>query len=241
MSLAIGIISKEGFVLAADSRMSSPFFSNDSADKIIGLSDHVAAVIAGDGALALHVFDIIKKDSLLKLDEGIQSVADQIHLLFSKSFDKYYPTVKNEKRERLEILLAGYSAGENKVPHLYVLDSTDNFVPRQSPSGQNSIGTSHISEYILNRIYDKGKMASDQAVKLSVFCIQETMNQTRNVGGKIKVGTFSEKVKFSLMPKATVSKVFDTCKKLQDRHRNKFYPEELGDSESSENEIPNNK
>ena len=231
MSLTVGIIAKDGLVLASDSRMGNTVSIIDNVEKIIVLNDNIALGVAGDGTLASHIFDILKRDNKLSLNEGIHSVADQLRKELSEIFDKYYPTIPIEKRDELHILLAGYSTDTPPVPHLYELMSNDNFIPRQSPSGHNSIGSPHISEYILNRIYEKGKINSEQAAKLSIFCIKETSTQIKSVGGPIKVGIFSEKMKFALLPKEKVFSLINQCKKMQDFQKNRFYPEETEGSD----------
>lgn len=231
MTLTVGIIAKDGLVLASDSRMSNSISINDTVEKIIVLSDNISVGIAGDGTLASHIFDVIKRDNKLHLKEGIHSVAEQLRSELSETFNKYYPNIPFKERDELQILLAGYSIDDPPIPHLYILMSEDNFIPRQSPAGHNSIGVSHISQYILNRIYEKGKISSEQAAKLSVFCIRETSTQMKSVGGIIKVGMFSEKNKFALLPKPTVSNLFNQCKKMQDFQKYRFYPEDTEGSD----------
>jgi 20S proteasome alpha/beta subunit len=237
MTLTVGIIAKDGFVLASDSRQSNNMSINDTVEKIIVLSDNISVGIAGDGNLASHIFDIIKRDNKLELNKGIHSVAEQLQEELSKTFDKYYPNSNCKDRDELHILLAGYSLEDPPIPHLYILMSEDNFIPRQSPAGHNSIGFSHISQYILNRIYEKGKITSKQAAKLSVFCIRETMMQTKSVGGQIKVGIFSEKNKFSLLSKPTVNNLYTQCKQMQDFQKYRFYPEDTEGSDLFEDDI----
>lgn len=227
MSLAVGIIAKDGIVLASDSRASSQAGFNDTVPKIFQLADNYAAGVSGDGALAAHIFDLIKHKKGIDYSKGIHEVAEQLRDFLSNLFDKYYPNDSPEKREPLEILLAGYSIDTPSTPHLYLLQSSDNFIPRQSSAGHNSIGAAYISDYILNRVYEKGIITAKQAAKLSVFCIKESSEQFKSIGGRVKVGTlFGDKKKFEIMKDNEIGKLYKQCTGMQDAHKNKFYPEE---------------
>lgn len=224
MTLTIGIIARDGVVMASDSRLSSTLYSNDTVEKIIELDEHTAVGIAGDGTLATHLFDLIKQK--LDLSLGIENVAEQICTELSERFDKYYPKVAPEKRDILDLLLIGYTKEAQPKAHIYSLSSVDNFIPRQSPSGHNSIGIPHIANYLLNRIHVKDVINSQEAAKLSVLCIRETGHQYNSVGGKIKVVTFSDTKKFQIIPNTQMTSLINECKDMQDKHKNRFYPEE---------------
>jgi 20S proteasome alpha/beta subunit len=227
MTLVIGIIAKDGFVIASDSRASSMMSSSDSADKFFPLNDDVVVGIAGDGNIATHVFDRIKEEDKIDFKSSISVISERISEEFSAYFNKYFPDIAYQDRARLQILLAGYSKDTPRKPHLYTLDSDDNFVPRQSTPGHFSLGTFYVSEYLLNRIYVKDKMSSAQAAKLSIFCLRETSLQNQKVGGAFKVGTFSTTQPFTLMSNAEIKTLFNQCKNKQDTNKNWFYPEEM--------------
>ena len=228
MTLAVSIIAKDGIILASDSRMGSTLYSNDTVDKIIQLSDHIAVGIAGDGTLASHIFDLVKKEKKLDLDKGILYVAEQLGQELANFFDRYYSNISFRDRDPLDILLVGYTLFPESKPQIYNLSSSDNFIPRQSPAGHNSIGIPHIANYHLNRIYEKDRINSEQAAKLSVFCIKETGSQYRSVGGDVKVAIFSDKKKFALISKSEMSNLETQCDLLQKSQKYRFYPEEEG-------------
>lgn len=230
MTLTIGIIAKDGVVLASDSRLSSDLFSNDTVDKIIKIGDNIAVGIAGDGTLGTHIFDLIKKEDKLKINEGIQSVAEDLSKKLSTFFDNYYPNKLPKDRTHLDILLVGYSLPPVSEAHIYNLCSIDNFIPRQSPTGHNAIGLPHIANYLLNGIYED-KITSDEAAKLSVYCIKETSSQYLNVGGEVKIATFSSTKSFAMIPKGELTKLESHCGDLKKFQKHRFYPE-AGENES---------
>lgn len=226
MTLTVGILAKDGIVIACDSRMISSASSNDAAEKIFQLGEKVVAGIAGDGLLASHLFDLIKKENKIDFSEDIVYIAEALCERLAIAFDKYYPQLKPQERNQLQIILAGYTKDAPPLPSLYYLDSDDNFVPRQCMEGHQSIGNINVSQYILNRFYAKGNLLTEKAKLMSVFCIRQTMAETPKVGGKIKVAYFSDKKEFSIVNNNDVVKMIDRCRNMQNRLRNNFYPEE---------------
>lgn len=59
MTLVIGLKSKNGIVLASDSRASSEITSNNTVQKVFKLGNRSAVGIAGDGGLATYFLDQI--------------------------------------------------------------------------------------------------------------------------------------------------------------------------------------
>lgn len=227
MTLTIGIIAKDGVVLASDSRMSSTLTSNDTVEKIFELNENNAVGIAGDGTLASHIFDLIKKEHKLNFTTGIHNLSEQLRKVLVDFFNTYYPQVIPRDREGLEVLLVGYSNNQPlSEPHIYNLSSRDNFIPRQSPAGHNCIGIPYLADYLLNRLYEKGQITTSQAAKLAVFCIRETTSQDHRVGGDIKVATFSNTKKYGMLSKQEISELDSQCEEVRLLHKNKFYPEE---------------
>lgn len=222
MTLVVGIIAKDGVVLASDSRVSSGFTSNDTVDKIISLNEHTAVGIAGDGNLGIHLFNLLKPE--LRLDEGIFKLVEQIREFLKKKFDEYFAG-EPEKRSQLYLMVVGYEK-DNTTPQVYELLSEDNFIPRPSSVGFNCIGIPVIAEYILNRFYEK-EITSEQAQVLSTFCIEETVSQSHAVGGDIKVATFSATKQFSIISSKDMAEIRKRCNNFHQGNKSKFYPEQL--------------
>jgi len=88
MTLTICIKAKDGVVLASDSRASSFLTSNDTVKKLFKLDEHIAIGMAGDGSLAMHLFDTIS--SQLNYRNGITNLAEQLRSLGKKQFDEFF-------------------------------------------------------------------------------------------------------------------------------------------------------
>jgi 20S proteasome subunit alpha 5 len=222
MTLVVGIIAKDGVVLASDSRVSSTLTSNDTVEKIISLDEHIAVGIAGDGNLGIHLLKLIKDE--LNFKAGIVKLVEQIRKQLKDKFEDYYSNEPDpSKREVLVFLIVGYEK-DNDHPEVYELRSSDNFIPRPSSTGFNCIGIPVIAEYILNRFYEK-EITTKQAEILSTFCIQETGSQSHEVGGDIKVATFSASKKFSLLTATDIKNITTKCTTFHKGNKSKFYPE----------------
>ncbi|MFH2142964.1 MAG: hypothetical protein ABIJ97_11110, partial [Bacteroidota bacterium] len=188
MTLTIGIIAKDGVVLASDSRATSRFTCNDTVKKLFKLDEHNAVGIAGDGSLAMYFFDAISQNLNFRL--GITELAEQLRKLGKAKFDEYFSHQSPDSRPTLIILLAGYTPTPENKPKIYELNSTDNFVPRESPTGFNCIGVPIIADYLLNRLYEP-EITIKQATAMATFCIKETGSQDNTVGGPTQIATFS--------------------------------------------------
>lgn len=219
MTLTICIKAKDGVVLASDSRASSFLTSNDTVKKLFHLDDHTAIGIAGDGSLAMHLFDTISGDLNYRL--GITNLAEQLRALGKKQFDEFFSHLEPEKRPGLSILLAGYNG---KDPEIYRLDSSDNFVPRKNPTGFDCIGIPVIADYLLNRMYE-ADVSSEHAKEMAAFCIQETSSQDRRVGGPIQMATFSDTKAYADLTKSEIETIAAKCERFQLLHKANFYPE----------------
>src|ERR1035437_8941517 len=103
MTLTIGIIAKDGIVLASDSRASTRYTANDTVKKLFKLDNHSAVGIAGDGGLAMFFFDSIHNSLDLLL--GITELADQIRGIEKIKFDEYFSFQTPDKRPTLILLL----------------------------------------------------------------------------------------------------------------------------------------
>ncbi|HEV8515980.1 MAG TPA: hypothetical protein VGQ59_22020 [Cyclobacteriaceae bacterium] len=222
MTLVVGLIAKDGVVLASDSRMSSTITSNDTVEKIVNLDEHIAVGIAGDGTLGIHLLKLIKND--LDFKAGIVKLVEQIRKLLKDKFDEYYSNEPDPtKRESLTFLIVGYEK-DNDRPEVYELKSRDNFIPRPSSTGFNCIGIPYISEYLLNRFYEK-EITVKQAEILAAFCVEETESQSHEVGGDIKVASFSKTKSFSLKTPSDISLIKEKCLTFHKGNKSKFYPE----------------
>ncbi len=223
MTLIIALKSKDGVVVASDSKASAEITSNDTVKKVFSLDDHNAVGIAGDGGLATFFLDQIKE----KLDyrTGVSDLADQIRIKGKEKFNDFFEHLTPDKRPSLALILVGYTKDPEPKPEIYKLDSTDNFVPRKAVTGFECIGVPYIAEYLLNRIYDP-EINIKPAEELGVLCIQETSSQDHRVGGPTRVYTFSSSENFTEISQEEVEKLKSRTASFQLAQKNKFYPED---------------
>lgn len=222
MTLVIGIIAKDGIVLASDSRMTGSITMNDTVRKVLKLDDHNALGVAGDGTLGIHFMETITDD--LTFEKGIVNLVEQIRLKGKEKFDDYFEHQEPKDRPGLTFLIAGYTkSGE---PRLYELSSNDNFVPRPSSTGFDCTGVPYFAEYLLNRFYEK-EINVKQAEVLAAFCIMETSSQARGVGGDIKIASFSPTKVYTELTLAQIGEIKLRCNNLHVGNKSKFYPEDL--------------
>lgn len=221
MTLTICIITKDGIVLASDSKASGFLTSNDTVKKIFKLDEHNAVGIAGDGPLAMHFFDIISPS--LNFRVGISNLAEQLRSVGKARFDEWFSHQEPDKRPSLTILLAGYTP--QTKPEVYSLSSNDNFVPRKSTTGFECIGIPVIANYLLNRLYEP-EINSIHAAELATFCIKETGSQDNRVGGPTQVAIFSNTKEYVELSRSEIDKIEKKCDQVRLLQKSYFYPEE---------------
>lgn len=221
MTLVVGMIAKDGIILASDSRMTSSITSNDRVKKIFSLNGTNALGVAGDGTLGIHFLEVIS--GKLKYGHGIVSLVEQLRDLGKKKFEEYFSHLAPKDRPSLTFMIGGYT--EKNEPRLYELNSTDNFVPRPSSTGFNCIGVPYFADYLLNRFY-QSEISMKQAQILAAFCIKETESQSHGVGGDIKIASISNTKSYSEIPPHEIASIIEQCDKLHILNKGKFYPEE---------------
>ncbi len=221
MTLVVGIIAKDGIVLASDSRMSAEITSNDNVKKIIELNENNALGISGDGTLGIHLLKVIKEE--LGYEEGIVQLVEQIRRLGKIKYEDYFSHLAPDKRPPLTLMIAGYS--KEGEPLIYELKSNDNFVPRPSSTGFNCIGIPYFADYLLNRFY-QSEISMRQAKVLAAFCILETESQAHTVGGDIKIASFSPTKNYTELSPNEMLEIKERCRNLHILNKSKFYPEE---------------
>lgn len=221
MTLTICIIAKDGMVLASDSRASSFLTSNDTVKKIFKLDDHHAVGIAGDGPLAMHLFELISPE--LNFRNGVENLAEQMRQLSKSKFDDFFSHQTPKDRPGLSIILAG--CAKNGEQSIYTMGSNDNFVPRKSPTGFECIGIPIIANYLLNRLYERD-ITVDHAAELATFCIKETSSQDNRVGGPIQIASFSIDKSYKEFSTEEIRAFEKKCDDLQLGQKGKFYPED---------------
>ncbi|HEV7449085.1 MAG TPA: hypothetical protein VGP13_00910 [Candidatus Paceibacterota bacterium] len=221
MTLVIGLKTKDGVVIASDSRASSTITSNDTVQKVFKLGEHSAVGIAGDGGLAMYFLDQIKPK--LNHGTGIEDLAEQVRVKGKETFNDFFEHLTPKQRPSLSLLLIGYTL--NDKPEMYILSSDDNFVPRKGVTGFECIGVPYIAEYLLNRLYES-EIKTDAGAEMSVLCIHETSSQDRGVGGPTRVATFSSTKAFQEMSGPDIEKLKQKAEQFRISQKTKFYPED---------------
>jgi 20S proteasome alpha/beta subunit len=224
MTLVVGIIAKNGIVLASDSRATSQITSNDTVQKIVKLDNHNAVGISGDGTLGVHLLELISPD--LTYEGGIVKLVEKIRELSKKQYDEYFTSQVPKERPALTFMIAGYT--DKSDPRIYQLNSKDSFVPRPTSTGFNCIGVPYFADYLLNRFY-QSEINMKQAQVLAAFCIMETESQSHDVGGEINVSSFSETEIFSELPPKEIKEILDKCGNFHILNKNIFYPEDISE------------
>lgn len=225
MTLVIALKSKDGLLMASDSKASSEITSNDTVQKVFKLNNHTAVGIAGDGGLAVYFLDQIKGG--LDYTKGISDLAEQLRIKGKQKFNDFFEHLKPNERPGLSLLLAGYTTDSKS--EIYKLNSKDNFVPRKAVTGFECIGVPYISDYLLN-IYYESEIRNQEAKELCVLCIQETGDQDLSVGGPTHIYTFSATEPFSEISTSDVGILKEKIKTFQVTQKNRFYPEDVNPS-----------
>ena len=210
MTLVIGLKTKDGVVIASDSRASSEITSNDNVQKIFKLGDHSAIGISGDGRLAMYFLDQIKPN--LNHGTGISDLAEQVRKIGKEKFNDFFEHLTPDKRPQLSLLLIGYTL-DHKA-EMYTLCSTDNFVPRKGVTGFECMGIPYFAEYLLNRLYEPD-IKTEYGAEMCVLCLQETSSQHRGVGGEPHVATFSETKSFQEISSSEIEKMKKRAEQFQ--------------------------
>lgn len=223
MTLVIGLKTRDGIIITADSRASATIYNNDTVQKIFQLSENCIIGIAGDGGLAIHFLDQIKNK--LVYEEGATDLAEQIHKIGKSMFNDYYEHIEPEKRPLLQLILLGRTK-ESEL-EIYTFKNNDNFIPRKCMTGFACIGVPFIADYLLNRLYEKD-IRIIGGKDLSIWCMKETSSQDKSVGGPIHVAIFSNNKPFA---KITGTEINLIEKKIENIHlgqKSLFYPEDPG-------------
>ncbi len=184
----IGIVCKDGIVLAADKRATAGTMIVDKrADKVHILSERFAATIAGSVSEAQLLIKLIRAELRLKEMRTLKSptVKEAANLLGGMLYASLrrmsmFPAVTH-------FLLAGK---DNTGMHLYDLfpDGSVTHVPDYISSGSGSV----FAYGVLETHYKEGMTTAD-GVKLAVKCINTALNRDSASGNGVDVVVISDK------------------------------------------------
>ncbi len=236
MTLAIGIIAKDGIAIASDSRVTSgdprgPTNVNDTVKKIFDLGDFCGLAIAGDGGLGSSVIDVIYYELHKRPDHKTLSVDEMLAMCRDcaiKKYQEWFGQISFEERPTLHIVLTGYrkdiaNASFIDSPEIFTLHSERNFAPhRWTLLGFMAIGITPLATYLLNTLYTK-EITLKHALELATFSIMETSTQDGKVGKDIQLASISLHSPFCLYSQDEVGEFIAQAKRHRSDLRKAFY------------------
>jgi ATP-dependent protease HslVU (ClpYQ) peptidase subunit len=135
MTLVVCLKSKEGIVLAADSRgtIGDPrglTAINDTQDKILSMGN-CGFGLAGQSEIGAALLDELKANSVDHCGD-IDQARIQVVRESSRLFSEWFRGIAPQQRPAVLITLAGYrkQAEQEPEPMIYLLNSQTNFAPQ---------------------------------------------------------------------------------------------------------------
>lgn len=192
MTLVVALKSKQGLVMATDSRVTigdprGVTAMNDTANKLVQLNDYCALGISGSAELANTLIDqwLSEKPHVKKLD--IDKVVVDACKNFRNKYDEWFRGLELEKRPPVHMIMVGLKdqGNDNWLPRTYLMASQMNFAVQLATDGCMLVGVVQYAIYLKHRFYDPS-MGINQATKLAVYLIAETATQDPKVGGPLK-------------------------------------------------------
>jgi len=179
----IGVVCKDGVILASDTRVTMGYFvAHKKGKKVYKIDDHLAMTISGVVADAQRTVDILKANSqLYKLNNGrpmpIHSAARLIaNLLFSSRFA---PMIA-------QVLVGGV---DDAGPHVFSLD------PFGSLTEEKCVATGSGSPIAYGVLEDKYKedMAIENLLPIVVRAVNSAMKRDAASGDSFDVSVIDDK------------------------------------------------
>lgn len=190
MSLVIAMKSREGIVLAADSRgtIGDPrglTAINDTYQKIFPLGKCGIGFV-GAAELGESLYDELKKNGMGSYDD-VNTALEAIAPAVTNYFNQWFQTIPHAQRPGVLVTLAGYRHVNRQAPEpmLYMLASQTNFA-RQLFRDVCMSGVPQYAVYLKHRYYDQST-SLDKAKALVDYLIAETASQDPKVGGRIRI------------------------------------------------------
>lgn len=236
MTLAIGIIAKDGIAVASDSRVTSgdprgPTTVNDTVKKVFELGDYCGLTIAGDGGLGASLIDSIyyelhknPKYRYFSVDEMLNVCRDNA----IRKYNEWFSSVSFDERPTLHLILSGYRKDISNtnfvdLPEIFTLYSERNFAPhRWTLLGFMAIGITPLATYLLNSLYTK-EITLKHALELATYAILETASQDGKVGKDIQLASFSLNQSFKLYTQDEAYDYIYSAQRHKDNLKKAFY------------------
>jgi len=212
MTLILGIICKDGLVMASDTQSEfergSPV-KRINTEKLRILNNKIVIGGAGINALIDKAIRKIEEEYNLMLQNGYDDlriliegeentpekektingaeyIISEIHKIYNVQRPTFiYGSPTAEESLDFYLMIGGFSYFNGiKKPDLYILYENGISEPMKDYA---TIGSgSAYAEYLLEKYYDNN-ITTDQAIKLAIFTISEAQKMDPNVGGKINI------------------------------------------------------
>lgn len=227
MTLIVGLITKNGIVLASDSRMISgnpavaSTQSNDTVRKIFRITDHCAVGISGSGEIGVSLIESFQEE-INKLNNQLLTVMDIAERFRSHCCTRYESwfrrlPVESERIPDFNVLVCGYASlvdGKLTNPKIIKMISYTQFAPMTTTTGFATLGIPTIANYLLNRLYLRNEITLEQALSLASFCVIETESQDGRVGGNLQAATLSDQEVFKEIDEKGVNDLTISCQEV---------------------------
>lgn len=190
MSLVIAMKSKDGIVLAADSRgtIGDPrglTAINDTFQKIFALGKCGIGFV-GAAELGSSLYDELKQNGMGNFDD-VNTALKAIAPAITSYFNQWFQNIPHAQRPGVLVTLVGYRNLNSQVPEpmLYLFASQNNFAPQLMRDDCMS-GVPQYAVYLKHRYYHPS-ISIDRAKALVDYLIVETASQDSKVGGPIRI------------------------------------------------------
>ena len=184
----VGIVCKEGIVLAADKRatMGYDFVADKKVDKIYQITENMAITTAGTVSDAQLITKLIKAElSLRKIrterESNVKETANLLGTIVYQNIRKFSPILG----------VTGFLLGgkDNAGFHLYELAPDGSVMEYDDYMADGSGMISALS--VLDTLYKKG-LSIEDGIKLSVKCVNAAIQRNTATGEGIDVWTITK-------------------------------------------------
>lgn len=196
MTYCLGILTRSGLVMAADSRTNAGVDYASTAQKLFDFSVPQERVVllctAGNLSLTQSVLTLIQKDLKHQREGNINEIPSMYEI--AKYIGHYIRQISDENRDWLKrdgiepqfsFLLGGQVRGE--PPELYMIYSQGNFLRATKETPYLQIGEIKYGKPILDRVIQYEITSLDEAVKCALLSIDSTMKSNISVGPPINL------------------------------------------------------
>src|SRR3989344_5997163 len=184
----VGIVCKEGIVLAADKRatMGYDFVADKKVDKIYQITENMAITTAGTVSDAQLITKLIKAELNLKRirtekESNVKETANLLGTIVYQNIRKFSPILG----------ITGFLLGgkDNAGFHLYELAPDGSVMEYDDYMADGSGMVSALS--VLDTLYKKG-LSIEDGIKLSIKCVNAAIQRNTATGEGIDVWTITK-------------------------------------------------